>query len=89
MSVHPELLVQGQMYRLAKVGIRLMIALAILLGNIQYTASAKFSPRLLGAVTDCANISITGIPQLECEALLTLYNNTDGPNWGNSFRLAG
>ena len=30
------------------------------------------------ATTDC---SATEIPQLECEALVALYNSTNGPNW--------
>jgi Leucine-rich repeat (LRR) protein len=33
------------------------------------------------AVTDCTQV--TQIPQIECEALIALYNSTDGPNWGN------
>lgn len=31
--------------------------------------------------TDCSNV--TEIPQAECEALLTFYNSTGGPNWTN------
>ncbi|MCP4349126.1 MAG: hypothetical protein GY795_26905 [Desulfobacterales bacterium] len=34
------------------------------------------------AATDCS--AVTEIPQAECEALLTLYNSTDGPNWSDS-----
>ncbi len=34
------------------------------------------------AATDCA--AVTEIPQLECEALVALYNSTDGPNWKHS-----
>jgi Leucine-rich repeat (LRR) protein/PKD repeat protein len=30
----------------------------------------------------CSNV--TEIPQEECEALVTLYNSTDGPNWTNN-----
>ena len=30
---------------------------------------------------DCSTVS--EIPQSECEALTTLYNSTDGPNWTN------
>lgn len=38
-------------------------------------AGVKAAP----AVTDCA--AQTDIPQAECEALVALYNSTDGPNW--------
>jgi Leucine-rich repeat (LRR) protein len=38
-------------------------------------------PTLLAA-TNCA--TVTEIPQAECEALVTLYNSTDGPNWSDS-----
>ncbi len=31
------------------------------------------------AVTNCTEV--TQIPVVECEALLDLYNSTDGPNW--------
>ncbi|MEM7129107.1 MAG: leucine-rich repeat domain-containing protein [Chloroflexota bacterium] len=31
---------------------------------------------------DCANVS--EIPLAECEALVALYNSTDGPNWANN-----
>lgn len=34
------------------------------------------------AFTGCANV--TQIPQTECDALVTLYNATDGPNWFRS-----
>jgi len=34
------------------------------------------------AATDCS--VATDIPQTECEALVTLYNSTDGPNWNDS-----
>jgi hypothetical protein len=30
-------------------------------------------------VISCADV--TEIPQIECEALVALYNSTDGPNW--------
>lgn len=30
----------------------------------------------------CANV--TEIPQIECEALITIYNQLDGPNWRNA-----
>ena len=34
------------------------------------------------AATDCA--AVTEIPSVECEALVALYNSTDGPNWYDS-----
>ncbi len=33
------------------------------------------------AATDCTQV--TQIPQVECSALIALYNSTDGPNWKN------
>jgi Leucine-rich repeat (LRR) protein len=37
---------------------------------------------LAHAATDCT--AVTEIPQVECEALVALYNSTDGPNWYDS-----
>ena len=34
------------------------------------------------AATNCAQV--TEIPQAECEELITLYEQTDGPNWRDS-----
>lgn len=34
------------------------------------------------AVTDCSQV--TEIPQVECEALIALYNSTDGGNWSDN-----
>ncbi|MDM8567880.1 leucine-rich repeat domain-containing protein, partial [Candidatus Halobeggiatoa sp. HSG11] len=34
------------------------------------------------AATDCSKV--TEIPQIECEALVALYNSTDGANWTDS-----
>ena len=36
------------------------------------------------AATDCAATAETGIPQAECEALVALYNNTNGAHWSDS-----
>ncbi len=33
------------------------------------------------AATDCSAVETTGIPQTECEALVELWNSTNGPNW--------
>lgn len=40
-------------------------------------------PQLQAAV-DCSDTAVTGIPQIECEALVALYNSTDGPNWSDA-----
>jgi len=37
---------------------------------------------LAQAATDCA--AVTEIPSTECEALIALYNSTDGANWGEN-----
>ncbi|BAP57480.1 hypothetical protein THII_3183 [Thioploca ingrica] len=37
---------------------------------------------LTQAATDCTQV--TEIPQIECEALVDLYNSTNGPNWTNN-----
>ncbi|MEN8220435.1 MAG: hypothetical protein ABFS56_29620 [Pseudomonadota bacterium] len=37
---------------------------------------------LTQAATDCA--TVTQIPSTECEALVALYNSTDGDNWQNN-----
>ena len=46
--------------------------------------SASTSPLVqVQAVTfSCSNVS--EIPTVECEALVALFNNTDGPNWTNN-----
>ena len=33
--------------------------------------------------------SVTEIPKAECEALVALYNSTNGPGWTNQDGLAG
>ena len=38
-------------------------------------------------MTDCASQS--QMPQASCEALVALYNNTDGPNWEHNFEWPG
>jgi len=40
---------------------------------------SKWATIQINCPTDCA--SVTEIPQVECEALVALYNSTDGPNW--------
>jgi len=37
---------------------------------------------LVQAATDCATVS--QIPQVECEALVALYNSAGGPNWSDN-----
>jgi len=34
--------------------------------------------------TDCSDTVTTGISQAECEALVAIYNSTDGPGWTNN-----
>jgi Leucine-rich repeat (LRR) protein len=51
-------------------------ALAILV------ALASSLPVLAGSTFTCADV--TEIPQIECEALVALYNSTNGPGWANS-----
>ena len=41
-------------------------------------------PVVAGAVCDCSNTTVTNIPQTECEALMALYNSTNGQDWKNS-----
>ena len=35
------------------------------------------------AVTDFSCADVTEIPQSECEALVALYNSTNGPGWNH------
>ena len=44
---------------------------------------------MLGAGTaaaqvDCTATATTGVPQIQCEALMALYDGTDGPNWDDN-----
>ena len=39
---------------------------------------------LIQAATDCS--TVTQISLTECDALIDLYNNTDGPNWIDNTR---
>jgi len=36
---------------------------------------------LAQAATDCTLTEVTQIPQIECEALIDIYNSTEGLNW--------
>ena len=62
--------------------------LAGLLGGLPlqavHAAGAAQAP--LQAVYDCA--TNTQIPQAECEALVALYNGTDGANWADNTRYS-
>ena len=40
-----------------------------------------FAENTQAQTTDCSNITATGVPQAECQALVDLYNQTDGANW--------
>ncbi|MCP4110075.1 MAG: hypothetical protein GY749_31895 [Desulfobacteraceae bacterium] len=60
--------------RVSGVLIIFMLLAGIIL-NFGYLPSAL-------AATDCA--AVTEIPQAECEALVALFESTDGPNWSDS-----
>ena len=40
-----------------------------------------FGTSTANAQVDCVDTATTGVAQIECEALMALYNSTDGPNW--------
>ncbi len=52
----------------------LWAAVAFILMGICFSSNAY-------AQADCAQTSITGVPQAECEALVAFYNSTNGPGW--------
>jgi len=59
----------------------LLVTIALL--AIPATALATRDGSSLAAVSfDCT--AVAEIPQAECEALVSLYNSTGGPNWTNS-----
>ena len=58
--------------------IRLTSPLWKLVRGLLILLSLSFFPAAWSA-TDCTQV--TPIPQLECEALLDLYNSTNGINW--------
>ena len=59
----------------ARGGQALSLSLVIALGIL-------FSfPSLASAAVDCTNTGVTGVPQIECEALMALYNGTTGSGW--------
>jgi len=39
---------------------------------------AMFNINSANAACDCTNTVVTGVPQVECEALIALYNSTNG-----------
>ena len=38
------------------------------------------------ALCDCTQTGVTGVNQIECEALVALYNSANGPGWWDSFK---
>ncbi|GEM_PF-1772908 len=44
---------------------------------------AMFNINSANAACDCTNTVVTGVPQIECEALVALYNSTNGAGWTN------
>ena len=57
-----------------------MLALGLVLSFLLMPAASL--PVVASTTFDCT--SVTEIPQLECEALVALYNSTNGPAWTNS-----
>lgn len=55
---------------------RLMMAFWFLTALI----AIPHTPTVTHAATNCSDEAATGIPQAECEALVTLYTSTNGPN---------
>jgi len=45
------------------------------------TVGVCLSPAVAYAQVDCTATGTTGVPQVECEALMALYVSTDGTNW--------
>ena len=43
-----------------------------------------FSAGVAHAQVDCSATGTTGVPQIECEALMALYVSADGTNWSDS-----
>ena len=56
-----------------------LLALIALGGSPQKVASQGPASAPLGVAFDCS--AQTQIPYAECQALVALYNSTDGPNW--------
>ncbi len=62
-------------FRCSRVSGILIMLLAGIILNFSWLPSAL-------AATDCT--AVTEIPQAECEALVALFESTDGPNWSDS-----
>ncbi len=45
------------------------------------TVGVCLSPSVAHAQVDCSATGTTGVPQIECDALMALYVSTDGTNW--------
>ncbi|MCV6638966.1 leucine-rich repeat domain-containing protein, partial [Candidatus Albibeggiatoa sp. nov. NOAA] len=52
-----------------------LVVIVTLLLSLVHSVSYAFS---------CADTATTGVPQVECEALVALYDSTDGDNWKNN-----
>lgn len=63
---------------MVRIFISIQITVGLLFSGVPLLASAR---PLSAAFTSCANI--TQIPQSECEALVALYNSTNGNGWGD------
>lgn len=60
----------------------LLLPRASLVKAASLSSSSALSSRAPAAVTDCS--TQPQIPQAECEALVALYDSTNGPNWTDS-----
>jgi cysteine-rich repeat protein len=49
--------------------------------TILVTVGVCLSPSVAHAQVDCSATGTTGVPQIECEALMALYVSTNGTNW--------
>src|SRR5512135_2368276 len=55
------------------------VLLLILVCVAAVPAPTAASTRLAPAAFDCSNV--TGVPYVECQALVALYNSTNGAGW--------
>jgi len=57
------------------------LLLALVAALDLWPAGASAAPAVQEPAFDCETVS--GILKVECQALVSLYNDTDGPNWTN------
>ena len=61
-----------------------LVILVVVLGLSALLGSASMSSAVPETPTDFSCADVTEIPQIECEALVALYNSTDGASWRNN-----